>query len=168
MAQTSYHPYPPMGDPDEATLLARLRAQVEFYFSPQNLARDTFLTSLLKQYGNAVPLETIAYFPKVRELHAIGRLGMVNVPPHAMPPADPFLLCRALEKSLVVTVSNMVSGFISIQTPMYTNNMNMVRQRLIKNLEKLRPSLFLRLPPLRPRLLPLPEYRRIPLNSRNK
>jgi len=102
-----YHPYPPSyGAPDDAILLARLRAQIEFYFSPHNLARDTFLSSLLERNNNAVPVETIANFPKVRELHAIGRLGMMNVPQSAMPPADPFLLCRALEGSLVVTVSN--------------------------------------------------------------
>ena len=91
---------------DDTTLLARLRAQVEFYFSPQNLARDTFLRSILEQNDNAVPVETIATFPKIRQLHAIGRWGMVNVPRNSLPPADPILLCRALEGSHVVTVSN--------------------------------------------------------------
>ena len=99
-----YTPLAPSAD--DAVLLARLRAQVDFYFSPQNLAKDTFLSSLLEQHDNAVPLETIASFPKVRQLHAIGRLGMSGMPQSQMPPADPTFLAKALEESRVVTVSN--------------------------------------------------------------
>lgn len=95
--------YPP--PTNDSVLLARLQAQVEFYFSPQNLAKDVFLSSLLEQHDNAVPLETIASFPKVRQLHAIGRLGMIGVPTSQMPPADPTFLAKALEESRVVKVS---------------------------------------------------------------
>lgn len=106
MAQhVAYQPYP-LYPADDAILLARIRAQVEFYFSQENLARDTFLSSILERNDNAVPVETIANFPKVRELYAIGRLGMMNIPRSQMPPADPSLLAQALEGSQVVTVSN--------------------------------------------------------------
>lgn len=95
-------PRPPMVM-DQTTLLARIRAQVEFYFSPINLARDTFLRSLLEGNGNRVLVETIASFPKVRELYAIGYLGIS--PAMAPPAADPAIVCHALEGSHVVTVS---------------------------------------------------------------
>ena len=46
---------------------AKLRKQIEFYFSPGNLARDRYLVSILQQSG-AVMIGTIANFPKVREI----------------------------------------------------------------------------------------------------
>jgi hypothetical protein len=90
----------PMGNIPE-TLRTRLRAQIEFYFSPQNLARDTYLRNMLATYGGgAVPLTAIASFPKVRNLCA-SELGMVN----SNMPADPRLLMNVLEGSQIVSVS---------------------------------------------------------------
>jgi hypothetical protein len=87
----------------DTILLARLRAQVEYYFSYQNLSKDTFLQSLLTstEHIGAVPTEIIANFPKVRNLYAtsMGIYGMV-------PPADPRFIARALQHSQVVSVSN--------------------------------------------------------------
>mmetsp|Transcript_234 Transcript_234/g.287 ORF Transcript_234/g.287 Transcript_234/m.287 type:complete len:755 (-) Transcript_234:342-2606(-) len=83
------------------TLMARLRAQVEFYFSPQNLARDTYLRNLLSFYGgHAVPLSVIANFPKVRDLCS----SAMGIPTNEVP-ADPALLMRSLEGSNVVYVT---------------------------------------------------------------
>lgn len=96
---------PPNGNESaDAVLLARLRAQVEFYFSAQNLARDTFLRSLLSstEHIGAVPVEIIANFPKVRELYAAS-IGVL--PPNVAPPADPRLVNAALEDSQVVVIS---------------------------------------------------------------
>jgi hypothetical protein len=83
------------------TLRTRLRTQIEFYFSPQNLARDTYLRNMLAAYGGAaVPLSVIASFPKVRNLCA-SELGMV----HSNIPADPRLLMNVLDGSQIVAVS---------------------------------------------------------------
>lgn len=83
----------------DAHLLSRLRAQIEFYFSPQNLSRDNYLRSVLYHYGGAAaPLSVIASFPKVRELVST-TLGAPNAP------ADPSLLMRALEGSGIVAVT---------------------------------------------------------------
>lgn len=77
------------------TLMARLRSQVEFYFSPQNLSRDTYLRNLLSQYGGTiVPLSVICNFPKVQNICI-----SFNVP------VDPHLVRRALEGSTVVYVT---------------------------------------------------------------
>jgi len=77
------------------TLMARLRSQVEFYFSQQNLSRDTYLRNLLSQYGGAtVPLSVICNFPKVQNICI-----SFNVP------VDPHLVMRALEGSTVVYVT---------------------------------------------------------------
>jgi hypothetical protein len=85
-----------------STLVARLRAQVEYYFSFQNLIRDTFLQSLLTSTDRigSVPTEIIATFPKVRELYAtsIGSYGI-------LPPADQRFIARALRESDVVSIS---------------------------------------------------------------
>ena len=99
------HPHQLTAMQDQATLLSRLRTQVEFYFSPQNLARDNFLRSLLQapENGGAVPVTVIANFPKVRELYARS-IGIA--PPAAAPPADPALFQRALQESQVVIVSD--------------------------------------------------------------
>lgn len=89
----------------EVVLLERLRTQIEFYFSPQNMARDTYLRSLLSYShhhpNGVVPLSIIATFPKVRKLCCKSSYG----PGSAPPPADPMLLKKALEGSLVVALS---------------------------------------------------------------
>lgn len=75
--------------------MARLRAQVEFYFGQQNLSRDTYLRNLLSQYGGtSVPLFVICNFPKVRDLCLSFNLH-----------ADPPLVMRALEGSYVAFVT---------------------------------------------------------------
>lgn len=77
------------------TLMAQLRFQVEFYFSPKNLSRDTYLRNLLSQYGGAtVPLSVICNFPKVR-----------NICTNFNVPADPHLVMRSLEGSTIVYVT---------------------------------------------------------------
>lgn len=82
-----------MSSTPESFLLSRLRAQLEFYFSPQNLARDVYLRNLLSSYGfNAVPLSIIANFPKVRSL-CNGQIDLA-------------LLKRAVEGSGIVHVTN--------------------------------------------------------------
>ena len=89
--------------PSDAYFFSRLKSQIEFYFSPQNLARDTYLRGLMAVYGgpNAlpiVPLSVIASFPKVRDLCAF-KTGAAVIPP------DPLLLVRAMEGSAVVNIS---------------------------------------------------------------
>ena len=61
----------------ESVMLAQLRVQIEFYFSPHNLVNDQYLMSLLQstEHIGAVPLDVIANFPKVRELHAQAFIG---------------------------------------------------------------------------------------------
>lgn len=75
-------------------LRTRLRAQIEFYFSPQNLSRDTYLRNVLAAYGGLVPLSVIASFPKVRNLCGAPEAG-----------ADPRLLMMVMEGSQVASVS---------------------------------------------------------------
>jgi len=55
-------------------LIMKLRAQIEFYFSPHNLSRDMYLVNLLSSNG-CVMLNTIASFPKVRELLCSGGIS---------------------------------------------------------------------------------------------
>eukprot|EP00559_Dactyliosolen_fragilissimus_P002323 CAMPEP_0184860980 /NCGR_PEP_ID=MMETSP0580-20130426/5761_1 /TAXON_ID=1118495 /ORGANISM="Dactyliosolen fragilissimus" /LENGTH=941 /DNA_ID=CAMNT_0027358283 /DNA_START=165 /DNA_END=2990 /DNA_ORIENTATION=- len=84
------------------TFFARLRAQIEFYFSPQNLSRDTYLRTLLSQYGGgAVPLSVITSFPKVRELFAAN----ASVFKRTMM-SEPLMVMKAVEGSYVVAVSS--------------------------------------------------------------
>ena len=78
---------------EQYDMLAKLRKQVEFYFSPQNLAHDTFLRSLLEEHGeNGVPVETLGTFPRVKSLYEAA-------------PWLPTLLSWTMTKSLVVSVS---------------------------------------------------------------
>lgn len=82
-----------MSSTPDSFLLNRLRAQLEFYFSPQNLSRDVYLRNLLSSYGfNAVPLSIIANFPKVRSI-CNGQIDLA-------------LLMRAVEGSGIVTVTH--------------------------------------------------------------
>lgn len=111
----------------DAYLLPRLRAQIEFYFSPQNLARDNYLRSVLYHYGGAAaPLSVIAAFPKVRDLVAT-TLGTPNAP------ADPSLLMRALEGSSIVAVSP-DAMWISPLLPMPPMDPTNTRQFMPQNL----------------------------------
>lgn len=85
----------------DPVLLSRLRAQIEFYFSPKNLSRDMYLRSFLdfSQYPNgAAPLMMIASFPKVRSLCAGAATGNT-------PAADAALIANALEESKLIVVS---------------------------------------------------------------
>lgn len=79
----------------DLVLLEQLKTQIEFYFSPQNMARDTYLRSLMSyspHYPNgAVPLKNIATFPKVRKLCADSQSSGST-----LPPADHMLLKKAL------------------------------------------------------------------------
>jgi len=96
----------------DAVLLARLRAQIEFYFSPQNLSKDTYLRSLLVAVDDdgvngKVHMPIIAAFPKVRELCA--NHGRDPLAPRdaadARLPAQSALLQKALDGSQVVEIS---------------------------------------------------------------
>ncbi len=83
-----------------------LRSQVEFYFSPQNLAKDAFLQSQLQasDHIGAVHMDIICNFPKVRQINAsLHHMG--HLPLHMLPMADPRLVRMALQHSTVVTVS---------------------------------------------------------------
>lgn len=97
--------------PDHHTALyTRLRSQVEFYFSPQNLGRDTYLRNMLTAKHQEIPsppplqlmtpIGVITNFPKVRDICAsFGAAGgPLPQPPHV-------LLARACEESAVVTIS---------------------------------------------------------------
>eukprot|EP00516_Mucochytrium_quahogii_P007431 CAMPEP_0203744186 /NCGR_PEP_ID=MMETSP0098-20131031/325_1 /ASSEMBLY_ACC=CAM_ASM_000208 /TAXON_ID=96639 /ORGANISM=" , Strain NY0313808BC1" /LENGTH=711 /DNA_ID=CAMNT_0050631641 /DNA_START=1809 /DNA_END=3944 /DNA_ORIENTATION=- len=52
---------------DPATLKARIKAQVEYYFSQQNLNNDAYMMSQMNTEGY-IPVSTIASFKKVRNL----------------------------------------------------------------------------------------------------
>mmetsp|Transcript_71021 Transcript_71021/g.199240 ORF Transcript_71021/g.199240 Transcript_71021/m.199240 type:complete len:670 (-) Transcript_71021:333-2342(-) len=98
---------PPMMDVySQLGNLYPLRSQIEFYFSPQNLAKDTFLLSQLNMSDHigAVPMRVICSFPKVRQIHAFLH-NMGHLPPHMTPMADPFIVLMSLKQSSVVTVS---------------------------------------------------------------
>jgi hypothetical protein len=97
-------PFNNQDDEAEEVLLARIRAQVDFYFSPPNLAQDHFLCSLLtshEHYG-AVPVQQICGFPKIRQLvamHANANMSMSAEDKAQLPPADPELLVRAIAQN---------------------------------------------------------------------
>lgn len=88
----------------ESYLYSRLKSQVEFYFSSQNLSRDLYLRNLMGHYGGAtVPLSLIASFPKVREIYA----SSVNTNQTQSNPVDLVIMMRtALEGSQRVKISN--------------------------------------------------------------
>jgi La domain len=92
---------------DDATLLSRLRRQVEFYFSDDNLRRDGYLQALLhsRDHYGLVPLATIASFGRVREMYASHRAGHHVPARFAAGPADPIVVARSLAKSERVRVS---------------------------------------------------------------
>ncbi|KAL7485315.1 hypothetical protein ACHAW6_013498 [Cyclotella cf. meneghiniana] len=98
----------PINSDNHGALYARLRTQVEFYFSPQNLARDTYLRNMLTVKHNDVPspppmqlmtpVAVITNFPKVKDICASFSTSLSD-PPHV-------LLARACEGSSVVIVSS--------------------------------------------------------------
>lgn len=97
----------PVNSGDNQALYIRLRNQVEFYFSPQNLSRDAYLRNMLTAEHQDVPshppsqlmapVAVITNFPKVRDICAAFGSSLSD-PPHV-------LLARACEGSTVVTVS---------------------------------------------------------------
>ena len=81
-----------VSQPAPAWLFQRLKSQVEFYFSYENLVRDDFMVQqLLMHGGNAIPCLLVGNFPRVREILGGGT-------------ASPELLYEALQYSLVVRV----------------------------------------------------------------
>jgi La domain len=92
--------------PNDVMLFEKVKAQIEFYFRPQNLENDAFLQAQLNatEHLGAVPIHTICSFPKVRELCFFARYG-ANIPRHQMPVVDPNILRIALRESEVVVVS---------------------------------------------------------------
>eukprot|EP00934_Nitzschia_sp_Nitz4_P005619 Nitzschia sp. Nitz4//scaffold76_size158648//98568//100052//NITZ4_002557-RA/size158648-processed-gene-0.246-mRNA-1//1//CDS//3329557878//5609//frame0 len=108
---TFRHQYPPpqgVSPPSHpAGILFPLMAQIEFYFSPQNLAKDTFLQQQLSatDHLGAVSVNIICGFPKVKQLHAQLR-HLIPMPSHLTPNADPYVVCAALQYSQSVGVSH--------------------------------------------------------------
>lgn len=97
----------PVNPGDHGAIYTRLRNQVEFYFSPQNLARDTYLRNMLTAKHQEVPsppplqlvtpVAVITNFPKVRNICAAFGASLSD-PPHV-------ILARACAGSTVVSVS---------------------------------------------------------------
>lgn len=56
-------PYPPLME-----LRAQVIKQIDYYFSPENLVKDSFLRSRMDTDGGWVPISLIAGFRKVKEL----------------------------------------------------------------------------------------------------
>lgn len=94
-------------DYDEPVLLSKLRAQVEFYFSEENLSRDVFLQTLLnsRDHPGAVPVATIASFPRIREIYHTFHRGHQYSRSASAYPADPVAVGRSLRGSRTVAVS---------------------------------------------------------------
>eukprot|EP00578_Thalassiosira_sp_NH16_P004259 CAMPEP_0181129786 /NCGR_PEP_ID=MMETSP1071-20121207/29510_1 /TAXON_ID=35127 /ORGANISM="Thalassiosira sp., Strain NH16" /LENGTH=870 /DNA_ID=CAMNT_0023215801 /DNA_START=337 /DNA_END=2946 /DNA_ORIENTATION=+ len=109
------------GDP---TLFSRLRSQVEFYFSLQNLARDAYLQNMLtsdhpdmptpRPATFMCPVGVITSFPKVRDICAQSTLSDQPVA---------ILMAKALEESNVVTLSENWIGPSNQQLPPPANMM---------------------------------------------
>jgi hypothetical protein len=56
------------GDNNEDTMVLALARQLEYYFSKQNLAHDTYLKTLMSLNDGCVPLTILASFRKVRAI----------------------------------------------------------------------------------------------------
>ncbi|KAL7470560.1 hypothetical protein ACHAXS_010820 [Conticribra weissflogii] len=106
-ATSSVSSSPPSNE-DHGAIFDRLRQQVEFYFSPLNLSRDTYLRNMLTATHSSIPspqpaplmapITVITNFPKVRAIcDSFGR---------ALPDAPPVLVARALQGSAVVLISS--------------------------------------------------------------
>lgn len=53
---------------DEAVMLTALARQLEFYFSPANLSRDTYLQTLQQLNDGHVPISILANFTKIQTI----------------------------------------------------------------------------------------------------
>jgi hypothetical protein len=97
--QQHYHP-------NDEILFQKVKAQIEYYFRPQNLQNDSFLQAQLNatEHLGAVPIHILCSFPKVREIYTLSRYGP-NFPRHQMPLVDPNILRIALRGSDIVVVS---------------------------------------------------------------
>ncbi|GFH61710.1 hypothetical protein CTEN210_18186 [Chaetoceros tenuissimus] len=100
----------PQNTPQHITLpepfVNKLRKQIEFYFSTQNLLKDQYLRNIMMQYGGSfVPLVVICQFPKVMRLCESFNLAV-----------DPFMILRVMEGSSVVFVT-MDAVWIGIRHP---------------------------------------------------
>ncbi|KAH7297359.1 hypothetical protein KP509_26G066500 [Ceratopteris richardii] len=73
---------------DTSSLQHKLRKQIEYYFSVENLCHDTYLTSRMDDEG-FVPISLIASFPRVKKLTL-----------------DTSLILEAMKKSTLVEVKN--------------------------------------------------------------
>eukprot|EP01053_Blabericola_migrator_P002101 Blabericola_migrator_1__2100@NODE_157_length_12604_cov_91_609237_g137_i0_p2_GENE_NODE_157_length_12604_cov_91_609237_g137_i0NODE_157_length_12604_cov_91_609237_g137_i0_p2_ORF_typecomplete_len631_score110_88La/PF05383_17/1_6e13KAR9/PF08580_10/0_031KAR9/PF08580_10/97_NODE_157_length_12604_cov_91_609237_g137_i01067312565 len=51
-----------------AERMSKIRAQVDFYFSPENLVKDPYLQGLLKRNGSGVPIKAITRFNRIKAL----------------------------------------------------------------------------------------------------
>ena len=67
---------------DNELLLQQLSRQVDFYFSPQNLARDDFLRSYLLHNNGSVPIDLVASFPMMKKIMASHYWQPWHVPVH--------------------------------------------------------------------------------------
>lgn len=98
-SSNSSHTPSPQNTPQHITLpepfVNKLRKQIEFYFSHQNLQKDAYLRNIMMQYGGSfVPLVVICQFPKVVRLCESFNLAV-----------DPFMILRVMEGSPVVFVT---------------------------------------------------------------
>ena len=97
---TAYHIHPP--SQHEIHLMGDLRRQVEYYFSPYNFFKDTYLQQYAASCGGAVPMSVITGFPKLRELLASAIVPYNTV----MSPQDEiYMVANALQGSQVVGLS---------------------------------------------------------------
>jgi hypothetical protein len=96
-----YHPR------NDEMLYSSLKNQIEYYFRPQNLEKDTYLLNHLRANNGVVPIHIICNFPKVRQLHAYYAFGIAsNVPTHMTPHVNPQLLQVVLKGSDIAIVSD--------------------------------------------------------------
>ena len=124
--QGPYHPPSPvpaaMAAPSQIGNLGPLRYQLEFYFSPQNLAKDNYLLAQLNspEHPGAVPMGLVCSFPKVRQINAlIYNMGHLSGP--MAPIADPNLVRLALHQSSVVTVSADGAWLLPVDSSVWLN-----------------------------------------------
>lgn len=64
---------PPPYDDEQALLLMALARQLEFYFSPANLSRDTYLETLQQLNDGHVPISILANFTKIQTIYPLAQ-----------------------------------------------------------------------------------------------